>query len=64
MKRMKRFLLLVLFLLITTGCSVNPETNNDTSNSEDEIIHLNIQEANLIVSMTDNEKYLNIRLQL
>ena len=43
MKRMKRFLLLVLFLLITTGCSVNPETNNDTSNSEDEIIHLNIQ---------------------
>lgn len=43
MKRMKRFLLLVLFLLITTGCSVNPEKNNDTSNSEDEIIHLNIQ---------------------
>ena len=45
MKRMKRFLLLVLFLLITTGCSVNPETNNDTSNTEDEIIHLNIQRS-------------------
>ena len=59
--KLKRALLLVsLGLFGLTSCTVsNGDANPITGNSSEEKISLNIQHADLIADITDNEKYLN-----
>ena len=57
MKVKRLFMLSVLALLVLTGCSLNEKAESVTNESEKQ--HLNITQADLIASITDNEKYLN-----
>lgn len=56
MKKMKK-LLLVSLLVLLTGCSIG--TKKVETEKESEKISLNLTQADLIASITDNEKYLN-----
>ncbi len=59
MNFIKKFLLVSVLALLLTGCSngVIPDTNE--LNDENNKISLNITQADLIASVTDNIKYLN-----
>lgn len=59
MKIIKKISLFVLFFLLVftlSGCKSN---ENSEENTEDKKISLNVQKADLIASITDNERYLN-----
>ena len=60
MKATRRIVLMLVFLLLLVSC-VNSSTNVNTDNNKitNEKISLNIEQADLIASITDNEKYLN-----
>lgn len=51
--------LVFVLLLLVTGCSTNLGDANEESINTNEKISLNIKHADLIASITDNEKYLN-----
>jgi hypothetical protein len=57
MKVKRLFMLSVLTLLVLTGCCLNEKDESVITESEKQ--HLNITQADLIASITDNEKYLN-----
>jgi hypothetical protein len=56
----KSLVFLLLFLLV--GCSTNLGDEKEDDVNTNEKVHLNIQQADLIASFTDNEKYLNKNL--
>ena len=56
----KKILLLFLFVFLLTGCNNGKEViSTDEENNKNDKISLNVQQANLISSITDNIKYLN-----
>ena len=58
MNFMRKCLALVLLVLLT-GCASNLGEQTNSQTDENEKIKLNVHQANLIASITDNEKYLN-----
>lgn len=50
-------LLIILLLVFLTGCTASSQ--NSESEKENNKVSLNLSQANLIASITDNEKYLN-----
>ena len=58
--KIKRILLMIgLGLLTLTGCATQ-QNDGDTSTSKlNNYVSLNVNQANLIADITDNEKYLN-----
>ena len=61
-KMRNKLMIFVLFMLfVLTACTIeeNGTTPTQSANKEDNAIHLNLAEADLIANITDNEKYLN-----
>ena len=58
MNFMRKCLALVLLVLLT-GCASNLGEQTNSQTNENEKIKLNVHQADLIASITDNEKYLN-----
>ena len=58
MNFMRKCLALVLLVLLT-GCASNLGEQTNSQTDENEKIKLNVHQADLIASITDNEKYLN-----
>ena len=59
MKVMRKLLLVVLFTVLLTGCGVCSSEGAHFNSAIKEPINLNVLQADLIASITDNEKYLN-----
>ncbi len=59
MKVMRKLLLMLLFVVLLTGCGVCSTDGAHLNSAIKEPINLNVLQADLIASITDNEKYLN-----
>ena len=59
MKVMRKLLLVLLLTVLLTGCGVCSSDGAHLNSAIKEPINLNVLQADLIASITDNEKYLN-----